>query len=55
MEINPGSLLESPSPRSGDSWDTQLSTEARDETALIIIVTTWGYSENEFMNKPHHH
>ena len=41
--------------RSGDSWDTQLSTEARDETALIIIVTTWGYSENEFMNKPHHH
>ena len=30
----------SPFPASGDSWDTQLSTEARDETALIIIVTT---------------
>ena len=55
LEINPVSLLESPSPGSGDSWDTQLLTEATDETALIIIVTARGYSENEIMNKPHHH
>ena len=55
LEINPGSLLESPSPGNGDSWDTQLLTEATDETALIIIVITRGYSKNKFMNKPHHH
>ena len=36
-------LLESPpSPGLGDSWATQLLTEARDETALIIVVTTRG-------------
>ena len=56
LEINPVSLLESPTPGNGDSWDTQLLTEAADETALIIIiVTARGYSENKIMNKPHHH
>ena len=43
------------SPRSGgDSRDTQLLTEATDETALIIIIVTTRET-NLFMNKPHHH
>ena len=54
LEINPGSLLESPSAGTGDSWDTQLLTEATDETALIIIIVTTRET-NLFMNKPHHH